>query len=265
MSSLTIGQFSLNEIIIRKPLQFPDGTIQSTAYAGTAGEPTLQIVLTAGSSAGGLNITDVGTLEIASGSNVSLLEQSGINLQIQSCGGSNTDNSTISLFVTDGAANNVEVVTVSDALVTIVPALDVTSVVFPDTSTQISAPRFLTLQTLNPDVVLTNGVSVNVTTFAGLAIGSYMLSGYIQNTATVSDVTAIQSHSTFGNGTTNFISGYSSLSTCSIGEPAPSFPINLMFKNTVANSTYTLAQQDYFSGGTYTQTYCQVSLFYIGA
>ena len=68
MSSLTNNApFSLNAINLRKELVFPDGSIQSTAYTGTAGVPDIEEVLNAGADAGGLTITNVGintTLDI---------------------------------------------------------------------------------------------------------------------------------------------------------------------------------------------------------
>ena len=61
MSSLTNNApFSLNAINLRKELVFPDGSIQSTAYTGTAGVPDIEEVLNAGADAGGLIITNVG-------------------------------------------------------------------------------------------------------------------------------------------------------------------------------------------------------------
>ena len=62
----SIGDFDLNLVTLRKPLEFANGTIQSTAYTGAGGVPTLTEVLTAGSSASGQNISGVGTLTTSS-------------------------------------------------------------------------------------------------------------------------------------------------------------------------------------------------------
>lgn len=47
-SSSSVGDFSLNTVKMRKPVQFPDGTTQTTAYTGGTGVETLEQVLTAG-------------------------------------------------------------------------------------------------------------------------------------------------------------------------------------------------------------------------
>lgn len=59
--SILLEDASINSVRIRKPLVFPDGTTQTTAYTGD-NVVTLQEALTAGNSAGGLNISNVGTL-----------------------------------------------------------------------------------------------------------------------------------------------------------------------------------------------------------
>lgn len=60
-SSNSIGDFDLNVVKIRKPLEFPDGTIQSTAGGG-GGNQNLQQVLTTGNNAGGLSMTNIATI-----------------------------------------------------------------------------------------------------------------------------------------------------------------------------------------------------------
>lgn len=56
------GDFDLNLVSLRKPLEFPDNTIQSTAYTGGSGIPTLEEVLTSGDDAQGLDIQGVNNL-----------------------------------------------------------------------------------------------------------------------------------------------------------------------------------------------------------
>jgi hypothetical protein len=57
-----IGDFDLNTIKLRKKIEFPDGTIQSTA--ATDGNEDLAEVLTVGNDADGQDILGVGTLEV---------------------------------------------------------------------------------------------------------------------------------------------------------------------------------------------------------
>lgn len=58
-----IGDFDLNLVKIRKPLEFPDATIQSTAYTGGAGVPTLEEVLLSDNDANGEDIIGVGLIQ----------------------------------------------------------------------------------------------------------------------------------------------------------------------------------------------------------
>jgi hypothetical protein len=55
-SSNSVGAFSLNNVVLRKPLLYPDGSVQLTAYEGAGGVPTLAEVLVSGSSAGSSDI-----------------------------------------------------------------------------------------------------------------------------------------------------------------------------------------------------------------
>ena len=64
--SNTTGAFSLNNVIVRKPIMFPDGTIQSTAYTGASGVPTIEEVLISGDDANGLDIVGVDNLSLTS-------------------------------------------------------------------------------------------------------------------------------------------------------------------------------------------------------
>lgn len=63
-SSSSVGEFNLDTVSVRKPLEFPDGTVQSTAYTGGTGVETLEDVLTAGNNANGLSINNVGSVYI---------------------------------------------------------------------------------------------------------------------------------------------------------------------------------------------------------
>ena len=63
-SSIQKGDFDLNVVSLRKPLEFADGTIQSTAYTGAGGVPTLEEVLLAGDDAQGNDILGVNDLEV---------------------------------------------------------------------------------------------------------------------------------------------------------------------------------------------------------
>jgi hypothetical protein len=69
-NSIQKGDFDLNLISLQKPLEFPNGTIQTTAYTGAVGTETLNEVLIVGNDAGGLGITNVGTIVLANGKNV---------------------------------------------------------------------------------------------------------------------------------------------------------------------------------------------------
>ena len=59
----SIGDFDLNLIKLRKPLEFADGTVQDTAYTGDGSE-TLAEVLGIGNDADGQDIDNVGTLTV---------------------------------------------------------------------------------------------------------------------------------------------------------------------------------------------------------
>jgi hypothetical protein len=58
-----IGDFDLNTIKLRKKIEFPDGTIQDTAYTGDGSEDLAE-VLAIGNDADGQDILGVGTLEV---------------------------------------------------------------------------------------------------------------------------------------------------------------------------------------------------------
>lgn len=58
----SLGDFLLNTVILRKPLEFTDGTIQTTAYLGASGGEDLSTVLGNGNDAGNKNITNVNNI-----------------------------------------------------------------------------------------------------------------------------------------------------------------------------------------------------------
>lgn len=62
-SSNAIGDFDLNLIKIRKSIQFPDLTIQSTAYTGGGGVPSLSEVLLAGNIANNQSVFGINSIE----------------------------------------------------------------------------------------------------------------------------------------------------------------------------------------------------------
>jgi hypothetical protein len=69
-----IGDFDLNAIQLRKKLEFPDGSIQTTAYTGQSGSENLQQVLADGNDAGNLGITNLGTILMTSGAEINQSE-----------------------------------------------------------------------------------------------------------------------------------------------------------------------------------------------
>lgn len=66
-ASSSVGDFDLNFVKLRKPLEFADGTIQDTAYTGDGNE-TLAEVLAVGNNASGQSILGVGALAAQTGS-----------------------------------------------------------------------------------------------------------------------------------------------------------------------------------------------------
>jgi len=58
----SLGDFLLNTVVLRKPLEFTDGTIQTTAYLGGSGGEDLSTVLTNGNNAGNQNITNLNNI-----------------------------------------------------------------------------------------------------------------------------------------------------------------------------------------------------------
>jgi len=74
-----IGDFDLNAIQLRKKLEFPDGSIQTTAYTGQSGSENLQQVLTDGNDAGNLGIINLGTIEMTSGAEIIQSDFTGFN------------------------------------------------------------------------------------------------------------------------------------------------------------------------------------------
>ena len=137
MSSLTnTVPFSLDEINLRKKLVFPDGSIQSTAYTGSAGGATLAEVLADGDDANYQGIDNLLDLVItdAGGLNKSRIEQAGVNLQID-CGNlTSSVSSTVLFYTTDALGSSVQQMEIADAGVSIVPPVSLTSTTAPISS-----------------------------------------------------------------------------------------------------------------------------------
>ena len=225
MSSLTnTVPFSLDEINLRKKLVFPDGTIQSTAYTGAVGGATLAEVLADGNDATLLSINNLASLEI----------------------------------------NAIPVVSLSAGEVTVVPLLDVTSIRYPDASDQTSAPRFIETVQSAATVALTTDTSYTVLTTSALPVGSYSISGYIRNTASVAQVTAVQLSFTLNDGVDIYPVGFSTLGTQNVNQVVPYFPIDGVFRCSVAGNAFQLTQFVSFAGGIYTRTAAYINIYYLG-
>jgi hypothetical protein len=273
MSSLTNTiPFSLDEINLRKKLVFPDGTIQSTAYTGAVGGPTLAEVLADGNSANFLTIDDLTSVTIADGvANVySTITQVGGSLDLLSGNQSGTVNSVITLSANDGAGASAVAVTVANAAVTVVPLLDVTSIRFPtDNSIQTQAPRFIERLTTAVGVVLTSNVSSLIFSTTGpLLPGSYAISGFVQNDALVGAATNIQYDATIQDnvGGNVYRVGFTAISTQADAQlPLPYYPISGFFRNTgVAGIVFEIYQRVSFTGAM-EQTTATVDIYYLGA
>jgi hypothetical protein len=109
-NSIQKGDFKLNVISLRKPLEFADGTIQDTAYTGGGGIPNLEEVLTAGNNAQGLDITGVNVLTMVSsgGASAQIIQNNLIASQF------NVLNT--SAIVDDNSAGQVYTLSVRDTL-----------------------------------------------------------------------------------------------------------------------------------------------------
>jgi len=186
MSSLTNNApFSLNAINLRKELVFPDGSIQTTAYTGTGGIPTLAQVLDTGNNANGIGIVELPFIHINDVDNSSVITQSGTILAIQSGGDPSfggTANSILSLQVTDAGSADYEAINITDARVLVYPELQLgTSIQFPDTSVQTSAPRYFDYIENQTPASLLNGygnpnTTLNVITLPTLTVeGQYFV------------------------------------------------------------------------------------------
>ena len=201
MSSLTNNApFSLNAINLRKELVFPDGTIQSTAYTGAVGGPTLAEVLADGNNANGIGIVELPFIHINDGDDSSVITQSGTTLAIQSGGDTTfggTANSILSLQVTtSNPLVDYEAINITDARVLVNPQLQLgTSIEFPDTSVQTSAPRYFDYIENNITVVtIPNGFgnpnnTLNVISLPNLTVEGQYFVQFSINLSTVGTVT----------------------------------------------------------------------------
>lgn len=270
MSSLTnTVPFSLDEINLRKKLVFPDGTIQSTAYTGSAGGTTLAEVLADGNSANFLSIDDLTGVTIAdvAGNNFSLIDQSGVILQIGSGNLSGSISSQITLSATDGAGASAVAVTIDNTAVTVVPLLDVTSIRYPDGSIQTAGTRDIQALTTSTTFVLTSGTShIIYSTSSALPPGSYGISGYVQNEALVVPATDIQYSCSITNGFETYQCGFTSIATQSETQnPKPRLPITGFFRNTQAVATVFDIEQVCIYTGAYQQDVSNCIIYYLGA
>lgn len=277
MSSLTnTVPFSLDEINLRKKLVFPDGTIQSTAYTGAVGGPTLAEVLADGNSANFLSIDDLAGVTIAdvAGNNFSLIDQSGVVLQIGSGNLSGSISSSITLSATDGAGVTATAVTIANAAVTVVPLLDVTSIRFPtDNSIQTQAPRFIERITTAVVADLSNNDSSFVFSTSSLLPGSYSISGFVQNSPDPSSITPVVSDIQYGASIQNTVGGdvyrigfTGNITSQTISQaPSPYLPISGFFRNTtVAGEVFSIYQRCLFDGP-YQSNNAQADIYYLGA
>ena len=135
-------------------------------------------------------------------SDVSIIQQSGSSLDIQSCGISNTVSSIISMYVTDSGFNNVVAMTITDDLVTVNPQASFTSTTAPISSaTQpnstnssnkmpttawvqtaiTSRPAYITSSFLGSPAVAfnTSGLNTEIYTSPSLTKGVYLATGWL--------------------------------------------------------------------------------------
>jgi hypothetical protein len=224
-------------------------------------------VLTAGNNANGIGIVELPYIHINDVNDSSVIQQSGIILAIQSGGDPSfggTNNSILSLQVTDAVGADYEAINITDTLVTVNPALDVTSIVFPDTSTQISAPRFYETISATVDVPLTTGVSVNILSTTALPVGSFILSGYLQNTLTGNPATDMVCQTSLTDGTQFYFPSFTA-NQSQASNYVPTIPLNTVFRNYTAGGIFTLSQLTYWAGtGALTQTTVSIDVFYLG-
>lgn len=227
-----IGDFDLNLVKIRKPLEFPDATIQSTAYTGGAGVPTLEEVLLSDNDANGEDIIGVGSIQF--------------------------DDLTTQTTAYLGVPNLAAVLAVGNSAgslaITNAGQISCSQVQFPDLSIQqTSAPitRWLSYSS--------NGTNIPVTNSAGgldpaiiyasptLALaGQYQLSAYIkiQTTGTVENLLLTQSPlATTGTLSSNVISTNQYINTAATYTPLGAgvylanwiMPITTTVANTAVN------------------------------
>jgi hypothetical protein len=258
--------FSLDEINLRKKLVFPDGTIQSTAYTGAVGGPTLAEVLADGNDANFLSIDNLSQVTITDGVNFSQITQLGVSLDIASGNASGTNNSTITLYATDGAGVPAVAMTIADAVVTVVPLLDVTSIRYPDGSVQTAGTRDIEALSTAVLVPLTTGVPHIIYSTISLPPGSYGISGWVQNEAVLTNATNIQYSCSIANGFETYQCGFTSIATQSDTQnPKPYLPITGFFRNTQAVSTvFNISQVCTYTGG-YQQFNSACVIYYLGA
>ncbi len=228
--------------------------------------PTLDEVLNAGNNAAFQSIDNLTGVTIADGNIRSLIDQSGVILQIGSGNVSSSSSSQITLSVTDIDGVSGTALTIAKTAVTVVALLDVkTSIRYPDNSIQISAPRYYQTDNSSAVVPLEDNMTYNVLTINALPIGSYVVSGFIRNQASVGQVKGIQSSFTITGGGVSYPVGFSALGTQNVNQDVPYFPVNGVFRCTSTGTVFYLTQFVSFSEGIYTKIDAHIDIYYLGS
>lgn len=253
-----IGDFDLNLVKIRKPLEFPDATIQSTAYTGGAGVPTLEEVLLSDNDANGEDIIGVGLIQF--------------------------DDLTTQTTAYLGVPNLAAVLAVGNSAgslaITNAGQISCTQVQFPDLSIQqTSAPitRWLAYSSDATDYPLTNSSITStpsvIYTSPTLALaGQYQLCAVLKITTDGSPTNLLlreQPLATSGTISTNdtqlaqYIDMTATFASIGAFEYFATWTMNIT--TTVANSVVTASLRAYWAGGgTVTLTNGSYQLTYLG-
>ena len=225
-------------------------------------------MLATGNDANLLSINNLAGVKItnALGTSFSLIDQSGVILQIGGFLGSIS--SQITLSATDVFGTPATAVTIDNDTVTVVPVLDVKSIRYPDGSIQTAATRDVEGLSTVVTVPLGNGVSHTIfSTSVALPPGSYGISGSVQNQAMFGNATDIQYSCSITNNVGDTAQcGFTSLATQSDTQnPKPYFPITGFFRNTQAVATVFDIKQICLFTGAYQQFQANCVIYYLGA